>query len=79
MYKKNRAPKHQFTKDEIKKVYRLWEGKSVVDIANDLGLKEQQVTYIATQMRKSGIKLTKKRKKGYLRNLIEEVKLEMEK
>lgn len=74
---KLKTPKHQFTKDEIKKVYRLWEGKSTLAIAEELGLKEQQITYIATQMRKSGLKMAKKHKIGYLRNLIEEVKLEM--
>ena len=76
---KHKTKKHQFTKDEIKKVYRLWEGESTLKIAEELGLKEQQITYIATQMRKSGMKLAKKHKIGYLRNLIEEVKKELAK
>jgi len=73
-----RLKNHQFTKAEIKKVISMWDKKTKEQIADELNINEQQVNYIAMQIRKAGYKLTKKHKVGYLRNLITEVINELE-
>ena len=62
-----------FTKDQIKAVMNLWETKTVRQIADELRVKAESIQYIATAIRNAGYKLPKKRVKGHLRLLIEEV------
>lgn len=77
--KMKRKKSHLWTKDEIKTVASLWETSNFEDLCNKLDVKDFQLNYIVGHMRRAGFKLTKKHKKGYLQNLIQEVLLEVKK
>ena len=47
------------------------------DICKQMGMKPMQVSYLASSMRKEGIKLPKKHTIGKLRSLIQEVKKDL--
>jgi hypothetical protein len=69
-----REKRHQFTKEEIRKVLTLWETKSLADIAIALNLTEFQVQYIAGQIRKvDPTILPRKKKANVLQGLIREI------
>lgn len=70
---KQRAEKKQFTKSEIALVLELWNDKDTAEIAKELGRTTATISYIATQIRKSGYDLPRKHKRGTLRLLIGEV------
>lgn len=66
--------RHYWTLSEMEKVYEVWESQTVEDIAKKFSVSPSQVQSLATAMRKSGIKLPYKHRKGYLRPLMEELK-----
>lgn len=72
-----RTKHHMWTKDEIKKVTKLWESNSVETLAEEMGVKPNQLYGLIVQMRKAGFNLIKKHRKGYLLSLLKEVKAEM--
>lgn len=63
---------HMWTMKELRIIKDQWSSKSVDDIAEELGVKKQQIQYIVTLMRKEGIKLPHKHWKGVTSNLIKE-------
>ena len=64
---------HQWTKDEIKTVAKLWTSSTISEMAEELGVDESQVVYMGSQIRLSYPDLVpKKHRKGYMRNLIVE-------
>lgn len=62
-----------WTKDEAKKVLRLWSSKTREEVAKEIGVSELQLYNIVTQLRKAGFNLPKKHRNGHLRNLLEEM------
>lgn len=66
------AKSHMWTLEEIRLIKSVWDNKSVNDIAEQIGVLPQQIQYIATQMRKEGIKLPRKHVVGRTRGLIQE-------
>lgn len=64
--------RHLWTKDEIKKVIKMWDDKNPDELAHDLKVERVQVMYIASVIRKAGYRLAKKHKKGYIHALIKE-------
>ena len=70
-YKK--AETHQWTKDEIKKLAKVWESKTMNELATEFGLEKTQLTYIAGKIRKVFPKLlAKKHRRGEMNALITE-------
>jgi hypothetical protein len=43
---------HSWTKDEIKKLAKLWTSHNIDDIATEMGLQKTQVSYMANAIRK---------------------------
>lgn len=70
---KVKASSHMWTKDEIRRVVKVWESSTPEDIGKELGVTRLQVNQIAGKLRKAGVNLTKKRQAGYLSKLINEV------
>lgn len=68
---------HMWTKEQIKKIVAIWDTTSKEDVAKALEVKPEQVQYIVTALRASGIKLARKHRGGYMKNLIEEVKKDL--
>lgn len=77
MKKKESLKHHMWTKEEIKKLYEIWEKYSAEDVAESLGIEVGQVRYMVTQMRKQGFPLQKKRKVGKTMIMLEELKAEL--
>lgn len=65
-----------WTKEEIIKISKLWEHSRTEDIAEELGVLPQQVSYMVYTMRKAGYPMAKKHVKGRLSSLIQEVAAE---
>jgi len=64
--------KMMWTKEMMRVVVENWATKSKAEIAASLGIEEKAVAYIAFQLRKSGVKIARKRQVGINRALIEE-------
>ena len=62
-----------WTKEEMKRFIGLWNIKTVDELCDELGRRKEQILYMANQMRKAGLDLPRKSKKGILRGLILEV------
>ena len=69
--------RHQWTKDEIKALVSLWDTKTTLEIAAELNLKNNQVTYMAKRVRDSGYALPKHRRNGYMASLVKEAIAEL--
>ena len=64
---------HSWTIKDIKELAQLWKTKSSEDIANEMGLRKEQVMYMAMEIRKVYPKvMPKKHRIGKTRNLITE-------
>jgi hypothetical protein len=63
----------RFTKDEIRKVIKIWESKTLTEIAEEIDRSTASVNYISNQIRKAGYKLPKKQPLHSVQNLIKEV------
>jgi hypothetical protein len=63
----------QWTKEEVRKVQKLWNNSTLVDLATELKVTKQQLQSLVYAMRKVGFKLAKKRRNGYLGSLLKEV------
>ena len=64
---------HQWTKDEITTLAKLWTSSSIEDMADELGVDPTQVVYMGSQIRLEYPDLVpKKHRKGHTRNLIRE-------
>jgi hypothetical protein len=62
---------HSWTKDEIKKLAKVWESKTMDELAEEFGVERTQLSYIVGEVRKEYPKLlTKKHSIGKLRALI---------
>lgn len=74
-----RQSTHSWTKEEIRKVLDLWETKSTIEVATELGVRREQVQYISAALRKAGFKLPRKKSSrgSHLRNLIQELHSEI--
>lgn len=68
-----KAPRHMWTKNEVREVYKLWVSKTKEETAKALGVTPMQLMHIVGEMRRAGIDLPKKHRKGHLRNLLEEM------
>jgi hypothetical protein len=62
-----------WTKDDVRKVHKLWTSKTVEEIRKEMDIRREQLTYIITQMRKAGIEVPRKHRNGHMRNLLEEL------
>lgn len=71
-----RTARHAWTREQIISVKQLWQTKSGEEVAAEMGVTMQQLQHIATQMRKAGVMLPKKRKIGQLQGLIKELMAE---
>lgn len=71
-------PKHQFTKDEIRQVMKLWMSKTSAELCEDLDINYGQLQYIVAKIRNAGFDLPKKRKIHIVDGLIKEVMAELE-
>jgi len=66
--------RHMWTKKEIGTILDLWDSCTIDEIAKKLGLRKEQITYMANAIRKVSPKaISKKHNVGYLRNLILDV------
>ena len=74
----SRQPSHEWTKNEVKEVAKLWETSTSKELSEKLGVKEFQLQYIVGQMKKAGFTLTKKHKNGNMQNLLKEALSEMQ-
>lgn len=66
-----------WTKDELKKFVKLWESKTVPDLAQDFGVSTSTIQGVAGHFRKAGYKLAYKRQKGSVLLMIKEVVKEL--
>ena len=64
---------HMWTKSEIRLIAELWKTKSKLEVARELGVSLNSISAIVFQMRKAGMVMFKKHKKGALRSLIFEI------
>jgi len=65
--------KHQWTKDEIKMLTKVWDSMSLDQLAKEFNLEKTQVSYMANEIRKLFPKLClKKHRKGEVMALIKE-------
>jgi len=63
----------QWTKDDIKKVVRIWTSMSGDEICDELAISKNQLYYIVRQIREVAPKaLPKKHRVGVIQNLIKE-------
>lgn len=72
-----RKEQHMWTKEEIKLVNSLWATTTTHELCKKLGVDNQQLNYMVAEMRKAGLVLAKKHKKGNLQALIKEVMSEL--
>jgi len=63
---------HIWTKNDIRTVNKLWDTKSTREIAKELGVAPQQVTYLGTRIRLAGFNLAKRSAKGQMLTMIKE-------
>lgn len=70
-------PHHMWTKQELVQLYELWDECTPEELAKKMRLRVSQIKNIATQMRASGFPLLKKRRNGYVRILLEDLKKEL--
>lgn len=68
---------HMWTKNEVKKLYTIWDTTSMEDVCEELGIDAGQVRYMVAQMRKQGFPLQKKRKIGQTMTMLKELKAEL--
>ena len=66
-----------WTKDDVRKIHKLWTSKTVAEICDEMSIRPEQLTYIITQMRKAGIEVPRKHRNGHMRNLLEELAHEL--
>jgi hypothetical protein len=66
-----------WTKEEIKRIYTLWDSKTINEIMKEMDLRRDQLNYMVCHMRKAGFVMHGKHKKGYVQNLIKECKLDL--
>lgn len=66
-------------KDELKEFLKLWESMTVEELMDKFKVKKHTIVNIAGRFRKQGIKLTQKRRRGYVDSLIAEVAKEFKK
>lgn len=76
---KNAKNSHQWTKEDVKKVIKLWDSMTKEEIALELDITESQVGSMAFRIRKAGGNLAKKHRKGLCEELIKEAILEVKK
>ena len=62
-----------WTKEDVRKVARLWETSTRDELAKELGVNVEQVTYISSEMRKVGFNIPKKRRNAEFRLMLAEV------
>ena len=65
--------KKMFTQQEVNAVLELWETKTTEQIAKELGRDKSSIQYLATQIRKAGYNLPRKRHTGTIQLMIKEV------
>lgn len=68
---------HIWTKDEVRKIAQIWETKSIGEIAEELGVRPEQVSYMVGEMRKNGFNLSKKYRRNEIQSMLKEVLAEM--
>jgi len=69
---------HNWTKSELKKIYKVWDTISIKDLADELNVTESKLKSIVSIMRQEGFVLAKKRTKGIDRQMIRELKAEID-
>lgn len=62
----------QPTKEEIKKLMKMWDTKSLDELEKEMNWPRRKISHLAYQIRKLGYKLASKRVNGELRHLIAE-------
>ena len=70
---------HLWTKEEIRKVAKLWDEYSVEGLSKELGVEPKHLKYIVARMRVEGFVLAKKRRNEYISTLLKEVLAETKK
>lgn len=76
---KPRGYYHQWTKEDIKAVLRMWKTKTASQIAQELHVTVAQINYIAFQVRKvDKAILPKKYREGYSQSLIKDAIAELQ-
>lgn len=68
-----RKTKRFFTKEEIRKVIKLWEDKTIEELAFELNRPKSSIGYLARKIRICGYKLPRKIKVGSLNFMIKDV------
>jgi len=66
--------KHWWTKEDMLKVAKLWESKTTIQLAEDIGVPKQSVSCLASRIRAvtNGRVCPKKVRKGYLDLLLKD-------
>lgn len=72
-----RRPQRVWKEEEIKSIVSFWKDFTPSEIARKLGMRNEQVNYLVTEMRKIGFDLPKKKQKGRLQAILLKVKSEM--
>lgn len=67
----------QWTKDEMKTLFQLWESKDMDDIMDELNRSKEQIRTMRNRMVKMGFDLPQKHRVNYIQNLLNEVKKEL--
>lgn len=65
--------KHSWTKEEIRALIKMWDTMTLDELALELGVGKQRIQAIAHVIRKKGYALAKKKMKGTIGLLIDEV------
>lgn len=68
---------HMWTKENVKKLFSLWDTHTMAQISSEMGLEQKQVNYMAHNLRQKGFPLAKKHVVGQLQALLDEVAGEM--
>ena len=74
---KSKQANHLWTKEEVKRLYTLWDKINMEEMCEELGLEAKNIRYMATQMRKNGFNLQRKKKNGRLMSMLQDVKKEL--
>lgn len=76
---KKQNASYMWTKESIKTLIKLWDTSTIEDIAEELGVRKDQVSSMARRVRKAGYELPRKSVKGEVEKLIKEAIGELKK
>lgn len=74
---KPRSTYHKWTKEDYAYIAKSYESQSVSEIAEHLNMQQSQIISAIHTMRKAGIPIPSKDRRGVCKNILEELKNEL--